>query len=214
MELEVTWGRAVKVWWAHLWRNLLMIVAMLIFVTAMGFVVGQVARRRRISAYTARWQRNGVAGVLCGLLIAGAAMAQTEGFEAGSYSLNGRGDHPQLFSVEKVGDKWLVKSSDPDFVMLKVVCVSNCDYLPMPEDRKQKLLPAQLMQSFDMGCIANIGFALCKLTSKPLRECRNAKAGEACRVGPPGVPGKPLYALFSLFAPNVAPVTVTRVGAP
>ena len=40
MELEVTWGRAVKVWWAYLWRNLLAIVAMGILGAALGFVIG------------------------------------------------------------------------------------------------------------------------------------------------------------------------------
>lgn len=40
MELEVTWGHAVRVWWAYLWRNLLMIVAVLVLGTALGFVVG------------------------------------------------------------------------------------------------------------------------------------------------------------------------------
>ncbi|MEO8021376.1 hypothetical protein [Polaromonas sp.] len=155
----------------------------------------------------------GVLGLLL-LLLAGSASAQTAGFDAGNYSVKGSGGQAQLFSVENTKDKWLVKSSDPNFVMLKIVCVSGCDYLPMTEERTQQLLPAPIRQNLDMRCIANIGFALCKMTSRPLRECRDARAGESCRIGPPNAPGKPLYAMFSLFAPNVALVPLMRLDSP
>jgi hypothetical protein len=38
MELEATWGRTTRVWWAYLWRNL---IAMLVG-TLLGAVVGAV----------------------------------------------------------------------------------------------------------------------------------------------------------------------------
>lgn len=159
-----------------------------------------------------RWCRK----LLCLLLwlSAGTATAQSDAFDAGNYSLKGRDGRPQVFSVEKSGDKWLIKSSDPDFMMLKVVCASGCDYLPMAEERTHPLLPAQFRQNLDISCIANVGFALCRLTSKLLPECRNAKAGEACRIGPPNAPGKPMYAMFPLFAPVAAPVNLTRLDGP
>jgi xanthine/uracil permease len=40
MELEVTWGRAVRVWWSYLWRNLLAILAAMILGGIFGFIVG------------------------------------------------------------------------------------------------------------------------------------------------------------------------------
>ena len=44
MELEVTWGRTLHVWWAHLWRNLIaMVVGALLGAAAgagLGFVLG------------------------------------------------------------------------------------------------------------------------------------------------------------------------------
>ncbi len=42
MELEVTWGRAIKVWCAYAWRNFLAIVACVIAATILGFIVGLV----------------------------------------------------------------------------------------------------------------------------------------------------------------------------
>jgi hypothetical protein len=36
MELEVTWKRAVKVWWSYLWRNIIAIIVAMII----GFIVG------------------------------------------------------------------------------------------------------------------------------------------------------------------------------
>lgn len=44
MELEITWGRVVRVWWAYLWRNLIaIVVAMLaggIIGGILGFILG------------------------------------------------------------------------------------------------------------------------------------------------------------------------------
>ena len=40
MELEVTWGRATRVWWAYLWRNLIAIVLASILGVILGAVLG------------------------------------------------------------------------------------------------------------------------------------------------------------------------------
>lgn len=44
MELEATWQRTTKVWWAYLWRNLIAIVASIILGSligaALGFILG------------------------------------------------------------------------------------------------------------------------------------------------------------------------------
>jgi len=42
MELEVTWGRVVRVWWAYLWRNLVAIFAVVVLAALLGFLVGAV----------------------------------------------------------------------------------------------------------------------------------------------------------------------------
>jgi hypothetical protein len=40
MELEVTWGRATRVWFAYFWRNLLALGGGLILGGLLGFVLG------------------------------------------------------------------------------------------------------------------------------------------------------------------------------
>jgi ABC-type sugar transport system permease subunit len=40
MELEVTWARAMRVWWAFFWRNLVALVVAVAAGAALGFVLG------------------------------------------------------------------------------------------------------------------------------------------------------------------------------
>jgi len=40
MELEVTWSRAVKVWWSYVWRNLIAIIVSMIMGGIAGFIIG------------------------------------------------------------------------------------------------------------------------------------------------------------------------------
>jgi len=40
MELEVTWRRAVQVWWAYFWRNLLALAATMVVGMILGAVLG------------------------------------------------------------------------------------------------------------------------------------------------------------------------------
>lgn len=40
MEMEVTWGRAIKVWWAYAWRNFIAIIASVIAGAILGFIAG------------------------------------------------------------------------------------------------------------------------------------------------------------------------------
>ena len=40
MELEITWKRAIRVWWSYLWRNLITIVVALIAGMILGFIIG------------------------------------------------------------------------------------------------------------------------------------------------------------------------------
>lgn len=40
MELEITWGRAVRIWWSYLWRNLIAIVAAMLIGMVVGAIIG------------------------------------------------------------------------------------------------------------------------------------------------------------------------------
>jgi hypothetical protein len=41
VEVEITWGRAVKVWWAYMWRNLIAIIVVAVVAGAVvGFILG------------------------------------------------------------------------------------------------------------------------------------------------------------------------------
>jgi hypothetical protein len=42
MELEVTWGRAVRIWWAYLWRNIIAVLVAMIIGGIMGGIIGAV----------------------------------------------------------------------------------------------------------------------------------------------------------------------------
>jgi hypothetical protein len=42
MELQITWGRTFRVWWAFLWRNLIATVVAMVMAMVFGFVVGVV----------------------------------------------------------------------------------------------------------------------------------------------------------------------------
>jgi Na+/citrate or Na+/malate symporter len=40
MELDITWKRATKVWWAYLWRNIVAIIAAVIIGAIIGAIFG------------------------------------------------------------------------------------------------------------------------------------------------------------------------------
>src|SRR4030095_8632499 len=40
MELEITWSRAVRVWWSYVWRNLIAIVVSMLVGMVIGAVIG------------------------------------------------------------------------------------------------------------------------------------------------------------------------------
>ena len=39
-EIEVTWGRALRVWWAYFWRSIIAIIASVIVSFVLGFMFG------------------------------------------------------------------------------------------------------------------------------------------------------------------------------
>ena len=40
MELEITWERAVRVWWSYLWRNLIAVLASMVICGILGGILG------------------------------------------------------------------------------------------------------------------------------------------------------------------------------
>lgn len=52
MELEVTWGRAARVWWAYFWRNLLAIVGAVVVGAILGGILGMVLGAMGLSPST------------------------------------------------------------------------------------------------------------------------------------------------------------------
>lgn len=40
MELEITWGRTIQVWWAYVWRNLIAILVAMIVGMGVGAIIG------------------------------------------------------------------------------------------------------------------------------------------------------------------------------
>jgi len=40
MELEITWKRAIRIWWSYFWRNLLAVIASLFIGVIVGGVIG------------------------------------------------------------------------------------------------------------------------------------------------------------------------------
>ncbi|WP_028318079.1 hypothetical protein [Desulfobulbus elongatus] len=40
MEVEITWGRIIRVWWAYLWRNLIAVILAAITGWIIGFILG------------------------------------------------------------------------------------------------------------------------------------------------------------------------------
>ena len=43
MELEITWKRVIRVWWAYLWRNLAVIIISMIGMFVFGMIVGMIS---------------------------------------------------------------------------------------------------------------------------------------------------------------------------
>jgi hypothetical protein len=54
MELEITWGRVFRVWWAYTWRNLIALVIAVIVGWKLGYFLGYVAAATGIPTYIIR----------------------------------------------------------------------------------------------------------------------------------------------------------------
>lgn len=52
MELEITWSRAVRVWWSYLWRNLFAIAVAMLIGMVVGGVIGFILGMMGVSIRT------------------------------------------------------------------------------------------------------------------------------------------------------------------
>lgn len=68
MELEVTWGRAVRVWWAYAWRNLIALVAAVVIGGIAGGLIGFIMGVAGADAKTIRMATLPI-GVILGLVV-------------------------------------------------------------------------------------------------------------------------------------------------
>ena len=68
MELEVTWNRAIRVWWAYAWRNLIGVLISMIAGLIIGFMVGGIMRMMGFPPLATQIVI-GILSGLCGLAI-------------------------------------------------------------------------------------------------------------------------------------------------
>ena len=68
MELEVTWKRAVKVWWSYFWRNIIAIIVAMLIGVVVGFIIGFILGAMGVSTQTIQFITAPI-GMIIGLLI-------------------------------------------------------------------------------------------------------------------------------------------------
>lgn len=86
MELEVTWGRTIKVWWAYFWRSLIAAFFALLFSGLLGFVLGIVLYAAGVSPENGRIY-GGILGGVVGLLFSIIPMKYILGKDFGEFKL-------------------------------------------------------------------------------------------------------------------------------
>jgi len=86
MELEVTWGRAIRVWWAYLWRSLLVGILGMIAGGIVGGIVGLILGVIGVPINVIKIVC-GTVGVLIGLPISIIPMKMVLGKDFGEFKL-------------------------------------------------------------------------------------------------------------------------------
>lgn len=86
MELEITWGRVLKVWWAYFWRSIIAIVASIIFGGLVGFVLGFIMGAMGVAPHFAKYTI-GPLGVIIGLGFSVIPMKMILGKDFGPFRL-------------------------------------------------------------------------------------------------------------------------------
>lgn len=86
MELEITWGRAVKVWWAYCWRNLIALIAGIILGGIVGFILGFIMGAMGVAPHTIQFLTAPI-GAVIGLGLSVIPMKMILGKDFGQFRL-------------------------------------------------------------------------------------------------------------------------------
>lgn len=86
MELEVTWGRAVRVWWSFLWRNLIAILAAMLIGAIVGAILGFILGAAGVPVATIKMIGMPI-GALIGLAISIVPVKLILGLDYGEFRL-------------------------------------------------------------------------------------------------------------------------------
>ena len=86
MELEITRNRLVKIWWAHLWRNLIAMVVGFIVGWIIGFIIGFILGGMGASVHTIQLIVGPIGAVL-GLAVSIVPMRLILGKDFGEFRL-------------------------------------------------------------------------------------------------------------------------------
>ncbi len=86
MELEVTWGRTARVWWAYLWRNLIAVAAGSLVGIVLGAILGFILGAAGARAETIRLAVFPI-GAVVGLLVSIVPIRLILGMNFGEFRL-------------------------------------------------------------------------------------------------------------------------------
>jgi hypothetical protein len=86
MELEVTWGRAIRVWWSYLWRSIIAMIVAAFFGGIAGAIVGIIGAILKLPL-PAIQVFSGILGVVIGLAISVVPIKLILGKDYGEFRL-------------------------------------------------------------------------------------------------------------------------------
>jgi hypothetical protein len=86
MELEITWRRALRIWWSYLWRNLIAIIVAMLLGGIVGFVIGFILGSLGISVETIQLITAPI-GAVIGLVISVFPLKMILGKDFGEFRL-------------------------------------------------------------------------------------------------------------------------------
>jgi len=68
MELEVTWGRAIRIWWSYLWRSIIAMIVAAVFGGIAGAIVGVIGAILKLPLQGIQIL-SGILGIVIGLAV-------------------------------------------------------------------------------------------------------------------------------------------------
>ncbi len=86
MELEVTWKRAMKVWWSYLWRSIIAMIVAIILSGVFGFIIGFIIGVFGASTQTLQYISVSI-GMIMGLIISIVPIRMILGKDFGEFRL-------------------------------------------------------------------------------------------------------------------------------